>query len=179
MELAIIGLGKMGANMARRLLKGGHRVVGMNRSFEVAQDLAKETALIPARTLEEVVDMVSSPRIIWVMVPSGDPTEAVVQALTNLLSPGDTIIDGGNTFYQDDIRRSAHLRDQGINYVDVGTSGGVWGLSEGYSMMIGGDDQVVSRLTPIFETPYTCTRSGVGTYRTRRLTPKVGLKNPF
>ena len=152
MELAIIGLGKMGANMARRLLKGGHRVVGMNRSFEVAQDLAKETTLIPARTLKEVVDMVSSPRIIWVMVPSGDPTEAVVQALTNLLSPGDTIIDGGNTFYQDDIRRSAHLRDQGINYVDVGTSGGVWGLSEGYSMMIGGDDQVVSRLTPIFET---------------------------
>ncbi|MDW7754505.1 MAG: decarboxylating 6-phosphogluconate dehydrogenase [Brevefilum sp.] len=152
MELAIIGLGKMGANMARRLLKGGHRVVGMNRSFEVTHNLAKETGLIPAATLEEVVDTVSSPRVIWVMVPSGDPTEAVVKALADLLSPGDTIIDGGNTFYQDDIRRFADLHEQGIHLVDVGTSGGVWGLTEGYSMMVGGENEVVSRLTPIFET---------------------------
>jgi len=152
MELGIIGLGKMGANMARRLLQGGHRVVGMNRSFEVTQKLASETGLIPARTLEEVIDALDSPRVIWVMVPSGDPTETVVQALANLLSPGDTIIDGGNTFYKDDIRRSAQVHEKGIHYVDVGTSGGVWGLKEGYSMMIGGEDEVVSGLTPIFET---------------------------
>lgn len=152
MELGIIGLGKMGANMARRLLQGGHRVVGMNRSFEVTQNLASETGLIPVRTLEELVGALNSPRVIWVMVPSGDPTETVVQALANLLSPGDTIIDGGNTFYKDDIRRSAQVLEKGIHYVDVGTSGGIWGLKEGYSMMIGGEDEVVSRLTPIFET---------------------------
>ena len=138
--------------MARRLLQGGHRVVGMNRSFEVTQNLASETRLIPARTLEEVVDALESPRVMWVMVPSGDPTEAVVQALANLLSPGDTIIDGGNTFYKDDIRRSDLVHEKDIHYVDVGTSGGVWGLTEGYSMMIGGEDEIVSRLTPIFET---------------------------
>ena len=138
--------------MARRLLQGGHRVVGMNRTFEGSQKLENETGLIPAQTLEEVVDALDSPRVIWVMVPSGDPTEAVVQALANLLSPGDTIIDGGNTFYKDDIRRSAQVHEKGIHYVDVGTSGGVWGLTEGYSMMIGGEDEVVSRLTPIFET---------------------------
>jgi len=152
MELAIIGLGKMGANMARRLLQGGHRVVGMNRSFEVTQNLASETRLIPTRTLEEVVVALASPRVMWVMVPSGDPTEAVVHALANLLSPGDTIIDGGNTFYKDDIRRAALVHEKGIHYVDVGTSGGVWGLTEGYSMMIGGENEVVSRLTPIFAT---------------------------
>ncbi|MBW6466668.1 MAG: decarboxylating 6-phosphogluconate dehydrogenase [Brevefilum sp.] len=152
MELAMIGLGKMGANMARRLLKGGHRVIGMNRSFEVTQDLARETELTPTKTLEEVVETVSSPRVIWVMVPSGAPTEAVINKLSDLLAPGDTIIDGGNTFYKDDIRRSALLQEKGIHYVDVGTSGGVWGLQEGYSMMIGGDEAVVSRLSPIFET---------------------------
>jgi len=152
MELAMIGLGKMGANMARRLRKGGHRVVGMDRSLAAAQDLAQETGIIPVGTLEDAVDALTPPRVMWVMVPSGDPTEQVVQVLSKLLSRGDTIIDGGNTFYKDDIRRSAELKEKGIHYVDVGTSGGVWGLDEGYSMMVGGDEDVVSRHSPIFET---------------------------
>ncbi|MFU8826625.1 MAG: phosphogluconate dehydrogenase (NAD(+)-dependent, decarboxylating) [Brevefilum sp.] len=152
MELAMIGLGKMGANMARRLRKGGHRVVGMDRSLAAAQDLAQETGIIPVGTLEDAVDALTPPRVMWVMVPSGDPTEQVVQVLGKLLSRGDTIIDGGNTFYKDDIRRSAQLKEKGIHYVDVGTSGGVWGLDEGYSMMVGGDEDVVSRHSPIFET---------------------------
>ena len=152
MELAIIGLGKMGANMARRLLQGGHRVIGMNRSIKVTQELATETRLIPAATLEEAVQALALPRVLWVMLPSGEPTEAVISDLSRMLSPGDTIIDGGNTFYKDDIRRSAQLKAKDIHYVDVGTSGGVWGLTEGYSMMVGGEDEVVSRLAPIFET---------------------------
>jgi len=151
MELAMIGLGKMGANMARRLLKHGHHVVGVDHTFEVAKSLADEAGLIPAATLAEAVENLPTPRIVWSMVPSGEPTQAVVNELAELLSPGDTIIDGGNTFYKDDIRRPAQLKDKGIHYVDVGTSGGVWGLEEGYSLMIGGDEDVISELTPIFE----------------------------
>ena len=152
MDLAIIGLGKMGGSMAQRLLKGGHRVVGSNRSPEVTRQLAAEHGLVPAFSTAEAVSALTAPRAIWVMVPSGEATEAVVNELAGLLAPGDIIIDGGNTFYKDDIRRAAALEPKGIHYVDAGTSGGVWGLAEGYSLMIGGEEQVVERLRPIFET---------------------------
>ena len=152
MNIAMIGLGKMGANMARRLIKGGHRVVGTDHSPETAQKLAAEVGLIPAASLKELVDALPAPRVVWVMVPSGAPTEAVINELADLLNTGDTIIDGGNTFYKDDIRRAATLEPKGIHYVDVGTSGGIWGLTEGYSLMIGGETEAVSKLSPIFET---------------------------
>jgi len=152
MDIAMIGLGKMGANMARRLIKGGHRVIGTDHTPDNIQKLAAEVGLIPAASLADVVAALPAPRAVWVMVPSGAPTEAVIHELGNLLSSGDTILDGGNTFYKDDIRRAAALQAKGLHYVDVGTSGGVWGLTEGYSMMIGGEAEVVSAMSPIFET---------------------------
>jgi len=142
----------MGANMARRLIKGGHRVIGTDHTPDNIQKLAAEVGLIPAASLADVVAALPAPRAVWVMVPSGAPTEAVIHELGNLLSSGDTILDGGNTFYKDDIRRAAALQAKGLHYVDVGTSGGVWGLTEGYSMMIGGEAEVVSAMSPIFET---------------------------
>jgi 6-phosphogluconate dehydrogenase len=150
MDIAIIGLGKMGANMARRLIKGGHRVVGMDRAAEAVKNLAEEVGLVPAFSTGEAVAALSAPRIVWVMVPAGDPTDEVVNELSGLLSAGDVIIDGGNTFYKDDIRRAEALKPKGIYYVDAGTSGGVWGLAEGYSLMIGGEADVVEHLRPIF-----------------------------
>ncbi len=151
MELAMIGLGKMGGNMAQRLLKAGHRVVGVNRSQDITRKLAEEHGLVPAFSNEEAVNLLMQPRTVWVMVPSGAETELVVNEMSSLLSPGDTVIDGGNTYYKDDIRRAAELDKKGIRYLDVGTSGGVWGLAEGYSMMIGGAQELVKRLAPIFE----------------------------
>ena len=162
MDIAMIGLGKMGANMARRLIKGGHRVVGTDHSPDNAKKLALEVGLIPADSLVDVVAALPAPRAIWVMVPSGAPTEAVINELAELLSPGDTILDGGNTFYKDDIRRAATLKEKGIHYVDVGTSGGVWGLTEGYSMMIGGETETVSTMSPIFETLAPASDQGWG-----------------
>jgi len=152
MEIGLIGLGKMGANMARRLIQGGHRVVGTDRDLDALEKLAGETGLVAAKSLADVAAALSAPRTVWVMVPAGEPTEAVISELATLLAPGDTIIDGGNTFYKDDIRRAAELQPTGIHYLDVGTSGGIWGLTEGYSMMIGGDESAVNRLKPIFET---------------------------
>ena len=152
MDLAIIGLGKMGGNMAQRLLKGGHRVIGYNHSPEITRALAAEHGLTPTFSIAEAIAALPIPRILWLMVPSGEVTESVVNDLAGQLSPGDVIIDGGNTFYKDDIRRSALLEPKGIHYVDSGTSGGVWGLAEGYSLMIGGDAEVVEGLRPIFET---------------------------
>ncbi len=151
MKLAMCGLGKMGANMTRRLLKGGHQVVVYDRAPEPGQTLAALGAQ-PATTLEGVVAALPAPRVVWLMVPSGEPTEALIRALMPLLSAGDTIIDGGNSNYKDTQRRAAMLKEHGISMVDVGTSGGIWGLTEGYSMMIGGDAEVVKTLTPIFET---------------------------
>jgi len=162
MELAIVGLGKMGGNMARRLLAAGHRVVGFNQTREVAQKLAAETGLQAAETLIEAVQALKAPRIVWVMVPAGGPTESVIQQLSELLAPGDIIIDGGNTFYKDDLRRAAALKQKGIAYVDVGTSGGVWGLKEGYSLMIGGETAAVEHLRPLFETLAPSPTSGWG-----------------
>jgi 6-phosphogluconate dehydrogenase len=153
MNLAIIGLGKMGANMARRLARGGHRVVAYNRTVQKAFALAEEEPNVEAVTsLEEVTAQLTPPRAAWVMVPAGNPTEQIVDTLLDILSAGDTIIDGGNSNYKDTMRRAAKANIQGLHFVDVGTSGGVWGLAEGYSMMIGGQEAVVERLRPLFET---------------------------
>ncbi len=162
MEIGLIGLGKMGANMARRLILGGHRVVGTDRALDALEKLAGETGLVAAKSLADVVAALSAPRTVWVMVPAGEPTEAVISELAQLLAPGDTIIDGGNTFYKDDIRRAAELKPTGIHYLDVGTSGGIWGLTEGYSLMIGGEEGAVGHLKPIFETLAPAPNEGWG-----------------
>ncbi len=153
MELAIIGLGKMGANMARRLARGGHRVVVYNRTAAKAQQLAQEEPNIEAvLRLEELKDRLSAPRAVWMMLPAGDPTEETFQRLLTLLEPGDIILDGGNAFYKDSMRRASLAEARGLHFVDVGVSGGIWGLTEGYSLMIGGKAEVVERLRPAFET---------------------------
>jgi len=152
MDIAMIGLGKMGGNMARRLAKGGHRVVGLNRSHDVTKQIAAEVGMVPAYTMQEVVAKLPAPRVCWIMVPAGAATEDALHELAGLLALGDILIDGGNTNYKDDIRRAETLKAKGLQYVDVGTSGGIWGLAEGYSMMVGGDKAVVESLRSIFET---------------------------
>ena len=152
MDIAMIGLGKMGGAMAQRLLKGGHKVVGLDQSAEVTRSLAAEHGLTAVYSTAEAVAVLPGPRVFWLMVPAGAVTESVVDELAGLLRTGDVIIDGGNTFYKDDIRRAEALKSNGIHYVDVGTSGGIWGLAEGYSLMIGGEVKVVESMRPIFET---------------------------
>ena len=152
MKLAMIGLGKMGANMARRLIGGGHEVVGYNLETAVTHTLATEVSLIPAYSLAEAVEKLDVPRVAWVMVPAGNPTESVIAELSNLLAAGDLIVDGGNSNYKETMRRGQMLAEKGINFVDVGTSGGVWGLTEGYSMMVGGTETAVATLTPALKT---------------------------
>jgi 6-phosphogluconate dehydrogenase len=153
MELVMIGLGKMGANMTRRLARGGHRVLAYNRTPEKGLALAgEEPNVVAITTLEEIGAQLAPPRIAWVMVPAGDPTEQAMDGLLDILSPGDTIVDGGNSNYKDTMRRAATVAEKGLHFVDVGTSGGVWGLAEGYSMMVGGETQPVERLRPILET---------------------------
>lgn len=151
MEIGMVGLGKMGANMAQRLLLGDHRVVAYDISEDAIQS-AEHAGAIGARTLNKVVEQLQAARSVWVMLPSGQITEENIQAISDLLSPGDTIIDGGNSNYNDSIRRAEQLAAKELNFIDVGTSGGVWGLKDGYSMMIGGDPDVVERHHPIFET---------------------------
>jgi 6-phosphogluconate dehydrogenase len=151
MELAMIGLGRMGANMAERLVGGGHRVVAFDLDPE-AVAAAAEMGCDPANSLAEVAEKLSQPRVAWVMVPSGEATGKTIQAVAELFSPGDVIIDGGNSFYKDTMLRRRELAGQGISFVDVGTSGGVWGLAEGYSMMIGGQEEAVTLLEPILKT---------------------------
>ncbi|HEY4235200.1 MAG TPA: decarboxylating 6-phosphogluconate dehydrogenase [Lacipirellulaceae bacterium] len=148
MQLGMIGLGRMGANMVRRLIKAGHECVVFDMSTAAVDELAKEKA-IGAHSIQEFVQKLSKPRAIWLMVPAAVVDKAVANLLPNL-EPGDTIIDGGNSYYVDDIRRSSELAAKQIHYVDVGTSGGVWGLERGYCMMIGGENDVVQRLDPIF-----------------------------
>ncbi len=151
MELGMVGLGRMGANMTSRLIAGGHRVVAFDRAAEpVAR--AVEGGARGADSLEALVEALAAPRAVWVMVPSGEPTEQTVRALGQLLAAGDTIIDGGNSNYADSVRRGAALAERGLQFVDCGTSGGVWGLREGYSMMVGGTAEAVDRLRPVFET---------------------------
>jgi 6-phosphogluconate dehydrogenase len=151
MRIGMVGLGKMGANMTTRLLRGGHEVVAHDRAAEAVAKAARDGAT-GADSVEALVGRLAAPRAVWVMVPSGAPTEETVEHLAALLAAGDTVVDGGNSNYKDSMRRGAALRARGIHFVDVGTSGGVWGLAEGYSLMIGGDESAVERLRPIFET---------------------------
>ena len=147
----MIGLGRMGANMTMRLLHGKHRVVGYARHAETVDRIVQKGAE-GAYSLEELVRKLPMPRVIWMMIPAGDPVEKTIQALLPHLMSDDVLVDGGNSNYKDTVRRGIMLRDSGIHYVDVGTSGGIWGLTEGYCMMIGGEKEVVEQLRPIFET---------------------------
>ena len=149
LELGIVGLGRMGANIARRLLRDGHRVLGTNRSPEAVEQLVAAGGT-GASTLEELVEALTPPRAVWLMVPAGAITEALVWEVAALLEAGDTIVDGGNTHYPDDIRRANELAARGIDYLDCGTSGGVFGLERGYCLMVGGDEAAFRRLEPIF-----------------------------
>jgi 6-phosphogluconate dehydrogenase len=151
MQLGMIGLGRMGANMARRLMRNGHTCVVYDRSTDAVNQLAGEGAT-GASSLADLVGKLSKPRAVWVMVPSGAPTESTVMELGDKLEAGDTIIDGGNSFFKDDIRRAKVLAHKKLHYVDAGTSGGIYGLERGYCMMIGGDHETVQRLDPIFKT---------------------------
>src|SRR5438552_8612767 len=151
MQIGMIGLGRMGGNMAKRLLKGGHQVVAFATDPAAVKQAAAEGAT-GTTTLEDFVAKLRAPRVAWVMVPAGDATEQVVTDLAARLEPGDTIIDGGNSFYKDDVRRGKALAARRVHYVDVGTSGGVWGLERGYCLMIGGEREIVERLDPIWKT---------------------------
>ena len=151
MQLGLIGLGRMGGNMARRLMRGGHDVAAWDRHDAAVRAAAADGAA-GAASLQDLIARLRAPRAIWVMVPAGDPTEQTVAALGAALAPDDIVIDGGNTHYKDDVRRARMLRERGIHYVDVGTSGGVWGAERGYCLMIGGDGAAVERLTPVFRT---------------------------
>src|SRR5437868_6919658 len=151
MRLGMVGLGRMGANMTRRLIRGGHELVVTDLSAENVKKIAGEGAIASA-SLDDFVGKLDKPRIAWLMVPAGGPTEQTVQALAQRMQAGDILIDGGNSYFKDDVRRSTQLKEKGIHYVDVGTSGGVWGLERGYCMMIGGPKEAVQRLDPIFKT---------------------------
>src|ERR1700761_5794264 len=151
MQLGMIGLGRMGGNIVRRLMRQGHTTVVYDKDAKAVDGLAKEGAA-GSSTLEEFVGKLEKPRTAWVMLPAGHITETTIESLSKLMEAGDVIIDGGNTFWQDDVRRGKTLKERGIHYIDVGTSGGVWGIERGYCMMIGGDKEVVKRLDPIFAT---------------------------
>ncbi len=151
MELGFIGLGKMGMNMVTRLRGNQHRVVAYDRSSDLIKQ-AEGQGCIGSSSLTDLIGKLSAPRAVWIMVPSGAPTEETIQAVAALLQPGDTIVDGGNTRFHDDVRRAAELKKKGIHYVDAGTSGGVWGLKVGYCLMVGGEDAAVKRLEPVFKT---------------------------
>ena len=161
MELGMVGLGRMGANMAQRLLRGGHKVTGFDPNAD-ARKAIEANGAASAESLRELVAKLPSPRAIWLMVPAGKITDDTVDALLPLLARGDTVIDGGNSNYKDTLRRAAVYAGNELNYVDCGTSGGVWGLQEGYSMMIGGDEHVVESLRPIFETLAPAKTAGWG-----------------
>ena len=150
MQLGIIGLGRMGGNIARRLMLNGHTTVVYDRNTAFVENLS-EAGATGVADLPALVAGLAKPRAVWVMLPAGAPTEDTIDTLSTLLEAGDTIIDGGNTFYKDDIRRAKTLSEKGLHYIDVGTSGGVWGLERGYCMMIGGDADTVTRLDPLFE----------------------------
>ena len=151
MQLGFVGLGRMGAGMVERLLGGGHAVVAYDRAAEARRALALRGAT-EAASPDDLVRTLAPPRAIWLMLPSGGPTEGTIRELVSLLAPGDVLIDGGNTHYKDDPRRAAELKPRGIHYMDVGTSGGVWGLKQGYCLMIGGERPIFERLEPAFRT---------------------------
>jgi len=151
MQLGMVGLGRMGANMTRRLMRGGHQLIVSDLSADTVKQLTGEGAG-GSSSLEDLVGKLKPPRAAWVMVPAGGPTEQTVQKLAQHLQAGDAIIDGGNSYFKDDVRRAGQVKSKGIHYVDVGTSGGVWGIDRGYCMMIGGPKEAVQRLDPIFRT---------------------------
>ena len=151
MELGMIGLGRMGGNMAQRLLAGGHRIVTYDPRREAIEAMEKLGG-VGTGSLADLVATLSAPRAVWVMVPAGDATETTITGIADLLSPGDTVIDGGNSNYKDSVRRAATLKATGLAFLDAGTSGGIWGLKEGYSMMIGGEADAFARLEPVFKT---------------------------
>jgi len=151
MKIAIIGLGKMGGNMARRLCRGGIQVVGFNRSSDIVQTLAKEEGLIPASSLSDATKKLSGPRVVWLMLPAGDATEQGIKELITLLSPGDVVVDGGNSNYHDSVRRGALLAQHKIGFMDAGTSGGIWGLTNGYCLMVGANKDVAKIVEPFLK----------------------------
>lgn len=158
MKIGIVGLGRMGGNIGRRLMRAGHEVVGYDRDTKAVDELAGEGA-IAATSIEDMRGKLGEPAIWWVMLPAGGPTESTIEEIRAGAKEGTVVIDGGNTFYKDDIRRAKLMRDKGCHYVDVGTSGGVWGLERGYCMMIGGEDETFELLDPIFD----CLAPGYGT----------------
>jgi 6-phosphogluconate dehydrogenase len=151
MQIAMIGLGRMGMNMAKRLLLGGHEVVAFNRTPTKTDQMVKEGA-IGAYSISEVIDKLSQPRITWLMLPAGSTVDEHINKLKEILSPDDIVIDGGNTYFKDDIRRSGHLAEKGIKFMDTGVSGGIWGLKKGYCLMIGGEKKTYQYLEPVFKT---------------------------
>jgi 6-phosphogluconate dehydrogenase len=151
MQIAIVGLGRMGMNMARRLLKGGHEVVAYNRTSEKTDQIVKEGAT-GAYALSEVVEKLSPPRVVWIMLPAGSTVDDHISQFREILSQRDIVVDGGNTYYKDDIRRAGFLSKKGIDFMDAGVSGGIWGLEVGYCLMVGGKKEVFNRLEPIFKT---------------------------
>ena len=159
MQIGLIGLGRMGANISRRLLRSGHSVVGYARTATTVEGLVAEQAITAGATsIADLVAQLPAPRIIWLMVPAAS-VDATLEQLVPLLSPGDTVVDGGNSYYRDDIRRSTDLAVKHIDYLDCGTSGGVWGLERGYCLMIGGSPEATERLEPLF----VALAPGVGT----------------
>ena len=151
MQLGLIGLGKMGANMSLRLLNGGHQVIGFDRSGEAGKEISL-SGDVRARSLTELVEKLEPPRGVWIMVPAGEPVTQTLHNLLPLLSPGDSVIDGGNSYYKNSVERSKMVEEKSIHWLDVGTSGGIWGLKEGYCLMVGGEKEVFKRFEPIFKT---------------------------
>lgn len=151
MEVGIVGLGRMGLNMSKRLMKGEHFILGFDQNRETL-DKAREQGVKVVNSLESLIASLTSPRVVWLMMPAGPPVEQTLQSLLPLLSPGDIVVDGGNSYYKDSIQRAQKLKEHQISFVDVGTSGGVWGLQEGYCLMVGGEKEVVDYLRPLFET---------------------------
>ncbi len=161
MDIGMAGLGRMGANMARRLIAGGHRVVVANRSPGPVEALAKEGA-VPAGSWKELADLLPVPRVVWLMVPAGDVTQQLIEEYLDILSPGDILVDGGNSYYKDSERRAQMVEARGLHFIDVGTSGGVWGRAEGYSLMVGGRPEAVDVLTPACRTLAPSPETGWG-----------------
>ncbi len=161
MELGMIGLGRMGGAMAQRLIRGGHRVAGLARKPDALRQL-EEMNIVPAASFGELVNSLKPPRVIWLMIPAGTPVDENIAGLLPLLEPDDIIVDGGNSNYKDTQRRAENLKASRIHYVDAGTSGGIWGLQNGYSIMVGGDEEVVAQLRPIFETLAPAANKGWG-----------------
>ena len=151
MKIGMIGLGKMGANMATRLRRHGFDVVGYDRAATALQPLVRETGVVPASSVENLVSQLGAPRIVWLMLPSGGPTSDQIAELARLLSPGDAVVDGGNSYYRDSQRHAALLAEKGIGFMDAGTSGGVWGLENGYCMMVGASPSVAALLEPVLK----------------------------